>query len=245
MLAACCSCSSARANKRYTTENAKLNAGLYFSRKRRMYNPAMDFPKTYRTNAGWALSIGAILALFSNLRNEQRAVISLAVLGAAGFLWSAREHGWIRLDRKSIPRVLAILGGFFLIAWFVWPLNGRHLNQEQKEGLAKIRDGFPKQCGILIYVPSDSMESQNYGKEIQGGLQLHGGKANIIHEGVLSAPIGILVGVRSSLEPCGYAGEMLSGGMDVLKMPTRFVERFPRADETVVIVFVGTKPPYD
>jgi hypothetical protein len=81
----------------------------------------MDFPKTYRTNAGWALSIGATLALFSNLRNEQRAVISLAVLGGAGFLWSAWEHGWVRLNRKSIPRVLAILGGFFLIAWFVWP----------------------------------------------------------------------------------------------------------------------------
>jgi hypothetical protein len=86
-----------------------------------MYNPGMAFPKTYRTNAGWALSIGTIVALFSNLRNEQRAVISLAILGALGFLWSAREHEWIRLNRKSIPRVLAILGLFFLIAWFVWP----------------------------------------------------------------------------------------------------------------------------
>jgi hypothetical protein len=122
---------------------------------------------------------------------------------------------------------------------------GRHLSQEQKEGLAKMRDNYPKQCGILIYVPSDSLESQNYGKEIQDGLQLHGAKANIIHEGVMPAPIGIVVGVRSSLEPCGYAGERLSGGMDILKMPNRFVEGFPRADETVVIIFVGTKPPYD
>jgi hypothetical protein len=81
----------------------------------------MSFPKTYRTNAGWALSIGAILALFSNLRNEQRAVISLAVLGALGFLWSAWEHEWIRWTRKSIPRVILILGGFFLIALSVWP----------------------------------------------------------------------------------------------------------------------------
>jgi len=81
------------------------------------------FPKTYRTNAGWALSIGAILALFSNLRNEQRAVISLAIIGALGFLWSAWEHEWIRWNRKSILKVTAILGFFFLIAWFVWPLK--------------------------------------------------------------------------------------------------------------------------
>jgi hypothetical protein len=81
----------------------------------------MAFPKTYRTNVGWALSTGAILGLFSNLRNEQRAVISLAIIGALGFLWSAWEHQWIRFNLKSIPKALVILGLFFLIALIVWP----------------------------------------------------------------------------------------------------------------------------
>ena len=81
----------------------------------------MPFPKTYRTNAGWALSIGSILALFSNLQNEPRAVVSLAILGALGFLWSAWEHEWIRWNAKSIPKVVLILVTFFAITWFAWP----------------------------------------------------------------------------------------------------------------------------
>jgi hypothetical protein len=87
----------------------------------RVFYGVVPFPKTYRTNAGWALSIGAILALFSNLRNEPRAVISLAIIGALGFLWSAWEHEWIRWKIKSIPKVLLILGVFCSIAWFAWP----------------------------------------------------------------------------------------------------------------------------
>ena len=155
--------------------------------------------------------------------------------------------------KKSVRFKIALaFSTITLLGWGFWRLDSaivwsksRHLTLEQREGLAKMRDAFPKQCGILVYVPGDSIESQDYGREIQGGLQMHGGRANIVHEGVMTAPVGLVVGVRSSLEPCGYAGELLSGGMGALHMPSRFVEGFPRADETVVIVFVGTRPPYE
>lgn len=114
-----------------------------------------------------------------------------------------------------------------------------------ERGLAKLRDEFPQACGTLVYVPEDSRESRDYGKEIQAGLQMHGAKANIVHEGVMPTPIGIVVGVHSSLEPCGFAGENLSVGMHLLNIPSRLAEGFPRVDASTVIVFVGTKPPYD
>lgn len=201
--------------------------------------------KAESVRVGWGFfwaSVGAaaVIATIAAPGLPVWSVFALWAIAGVGFTISA--HYFKRLTFKMLLLIWAMV---FLLGYFLPLLNGRHLSQEQKEGLAKIRDTFPKQCGILIYVPSDSMESQNYGKEIQDGLQLHGGKANIIHEGVMAAPIGIVVGVRSSLEPCGDAGERLSGGMDVLKMPTRFVEGFPRADQTVVIVFVGTKQQYD
>ena len=58
----------------------------------------MPFPKTYRTNAGWALSIGAILGLISSLRNEERAIIALAVVGVVGLLWIENPERGSRLS---------------------------------------------------------------------------------------------------------------------------------------------------
>ncbi|MGC2420093.1 MAG: hypothetical protein WA405_00415 [Candidatus Acidiferrales bacterium] len=166
-----------------------------------------------------------------------------ALVATAVICFTASAHYFRELN---LLMFLCIWGGVGLLGYRMWPPpSGRHLSDDQKEGLAKLRDSFPKQCGILVYVPDDSIESQNYGKEIQSGLQMHGGKANIIHEGVLPAPVGLVVGVRSSLEPCGYAGEILSVGMGAIHIPARLAEGFPRADETVVVVFVGTKPPYD
>jgi amino acid transporter len=195
---------------------------------------------------GWAffwISLGAAALIGAIAAPALPAWSIAALLAIAGIGFTVSAYYFRRL---GFWKFLFIWGLVSLVGYSLWPPpNGRHLSRDQKEGLAKLRDGFPKQCGILVYVPDDSVESQNYGQEIQSGLQLHGAKANIVHEGVMPAPIGLVVGVRSSLEPCGYAGEMLSGGMDAMHMPARLVEGFPRADETVVVIFVGTKPPYD
>ena len=166
--------------------------------------------KTDPKPLGWAFfwaSIGAaaVLAVIAAPGPPAWSVFVLLVIAGIGFTFSVYYF-----RRLNFRMLLLIWGMVALIGYVMYP--GRHLSQEQKEGLAKMRDNFPKQCGILIYVPSDSLESQNYGKEIQDGLQLHGAKANIIHEGVMPAPIGIVVGVRSSLEPCGYAGESYQEG---------------------------------
>src|SRR5207245_6125986 len=103
---------------------------------------------------------------------------------------------------------------FGLAAWGIntWAVKTkeRHQTQEQRQGLAKLRDSIPGNCGILVYVPIESPEAQNFGKEIHEALQIYGKRANMVYEGAMAPPTGVVVGVRSSLEPCGFAGEMLS-----------------------------------
>jgi hypothetical protein len=124
------------------------------------------------------------------------------------------------------------------------PFKGRHLTKEQRKGLAKLRDRHPPICGLLVDVPSDRAELQNYGKEIQSALT-HGKKANLLYERVMVTSVGVVVGVHSSLEPCGNGGEMLSLEIESLHIPTRLAEEFPRAFDTGAIIYVGAKQPYD
>jgi hypothetical protein len=191
-----------------------------------------------------SLGAGAVIAEVAAPGLALRSVVVLSIFAGVCFTCSAHYFGKLRTSPKLW------LGGIWLgVVLFGYkslpPPNGRHLTQEQKEGLAKLRDEFPQACGTLVYVPEDSRESRDYRKEIQAGLQMHGAKANIVHEGVMPTPIGIVVGVHSSLEPCGFAGENLSVGMHLLNIPSRLAEGFPRVDASTVIVFVGTKPPYD
>ncbi len=192
----------------------------------------------------------AAISLYGGVASMLAGRIVLVISGAVaclGFLFAERclkKSARFRIALAFFTITILGLGFWRLDAAIVWS-KGRHITLDQKQGLASLRDEFPKRCGILIYVPKDSTESQDYGKEIQAGLQMHRAKANLIYEGVLASPVGLVVGVRSSFEPCGYAGEMMSVGMSTLHIPSRFVEGFPRADETVVIIFVGTKPPYD
>lgn len=97
----------------------------------------MQFPKTYRANVGWALSIGSLIALVANLKNDQRAVVALTVLGATGLLWSAWEHQWIRWRLKSIPIIVLIVGCFGSIGWFAWPSRqDLHAQKPPEPGLS-------------------------------------------------------------------------------------------------------------
>lgn len=211
----------------------------------------------YESNLFWgpaALGVGILLTVVAAMKQDLRWLLWFAAPCFLLVSWSAVKQ----IERAGLKWLLmsvcflVICGSLYGMHLWLRPQNPssarskeRHITSEQKEGLAALRDALPKQCGMLVYVPEDSAESQNYGREIQSGLQLHGARANIIHEGVMATPIGLVVGVHSSFEPCGYAGEMLSGGMGGLHMPTRFVEGFPRTDETTVILFVGIKPPYD
>jgi hypothetical protein len=188
--------------------------------------------------------VAALIAVLATPGLGAWAVAVLVIFAGISFTYSATYFGKLRTSPK-----LALAGIWvvvILLGYKMWPPSGgRHLTKEQREGLAKLRDEFPKDCGSLVYVPKDSKESQEYGKEIQSGLQMHGARANIVHEGAMPTPVGIVVGVRSSLEPCGFAGENLSVGMGILNIPSRLEEGFPRSDASVVIVFVGAKPPYE
>jgi len=188
--------------------------------------------------------VGAVIAVIATPGLVAWAVAALVTLAGISFTCSALYFGKLHTSPKLV--VAGIWIGLILLGYKMWPArSGRHLTQEQKEGIAKLRDEFPKDCGTLVYVPVDSKESQDYGKEIQTGLQMHGARANIVLEGSMPTPVGIVVGVRSSLEPCGFAGENLSVGMGILNIPSRLEQAFPRSDASAVIVFVGTKPPYD
>jgi hypothetical protein len=194
----------------------------------------------------WALfwlaaGVGAMTALIATPGLPRWSFTILALFAAICFTISAKHFG--KLNRLSFFFVWIGIGLF----WYktLPPPSGRHLTREQREGLANLRDSFPPNCGLLVYVPGDSAESQNYGKEIQSALTSHGKKANLIYEGVMVTPIGVVVGVHSSLEPCGHAGEMLSLGIEGLHIPTRLAEDFPRASDTVSIIYVGAKQPYD
>jgi hypothetical protein len=188
--------------------------------------------------------VGAVIAVIATPGLVAWAVAALVMLAGISFTCAAHYFGKLPTSPKLV--VAGIWIGLILLGFKVWPpRSGRHLTQEQKEGLAKLRDEFPKDCGTLVHVPKDSREPQDYGKEIQAGVQMHGARANIVHEGSMPTPVGIVIGVCSSLEPCGFAGENLSVGMEILNIPSRLEQGFPRSDASIVIVFVGTKPPYD
>lgn len=83
----------------------------------------MDFPKTYRANAGWALSIGAFLALLSQVKGTigHEAVIGLVIVGCIGAAWSAWEHGWLRRPRhKGISALFVIWGLMLFLGFEAW-----------------------------------------------------------------------------------------------------------------------------
>src|SRR3989454_654020 len=162
--------------------------------------------------------------------------------------WMGKRPHTVREAARTVAVFILIWGGMIGLGRAIWPKDqGRHLSQKQKEGLAKARDNFPQNCGMLVYVPIESTEAQNYGKEIQAALQAHGLRANLIHAGAVDPPVGVVVGIRSVTDSCGFAGENLSATMTYkLQIPARLQESFtPYVNETTVIVFVGIKPNYD
>jgi hypothetical protein len=195
-----------------------------------------------RTGWGFFWLSAGVAAVFTLITGPAAEfVIPLTVVACVSFFLFTCYLRWLaRSPYLTVIALMIVSGGISWLAHEVWPL--RNLTEHQKEGLAALRDTLPKDCGMLVYVPDDSAEAQAFGKDVQAGFQRHSGKANLIHEGVLDTPTGVIVGVHSALEPCGYAGEMISAGMDALQIPTKFREGFPRADEKTVIVFVGTKP---
>ncbi len=210
--------------------------------------------KEWETDLAWATGVGVMVTLIAAPPGSisKLNVALLVLLGGSALSVGAIGRGWMTYSRREMLKTV----GVFIFIWGAtiglgrakWPPDQRrHLSGQQKEGLANARDNFPKHCGMLVYVPIESIEAQNYGKEIQDALQMHGSKTNLIYAGAMEPPIGIVVGVRSSLEPCGFAGEMLSVQMTHdLHMPARLQERFsPYADETTVVIFVGTKPNYE
>ncbi|HVS89840.1 MAG TPA: hypothetical protein VHF01_16670 [Candidatus Acidoferrum sp.] len=180
-------------------------------------------------------------------------VVILVLLGGLFFSVGVVGHEWVK--RPHTIRDAAVMVGVFTLIWgamiasgrAIWPRDQwRHLNQEQKDGLAKLVSGLPNGCGLLVYVPIGSTEAQSYGKEIQDALHAHGLKANLILAGAVGPPVGIVVGVQSVTTPCGFAGEMLSVAMTHnLQMPARLQENYFYAAETVEVIFVGIKPTYD
>jgi hypothetical protein len=157
---------------------------------------------------------------------------------------------WQKSRRFKIVSTVAAALVFGVIAWGIdtWAVHTRerHLTREQWSGLAQIRDDLPKNCGMLVYIPIESAEAQSYGKEIQAPLQSHGRKANLVYAGAMEPPVGLVVGVLSELNPCGQAGETVAVQMThTLHMPARIQEGFPNDSDTVIIILVGTKAPYD
>lgn len=175
----------------------------------------------------------------------------VSVYGLGRFPVTLYYEQWIRLfDAGEKLRAFLAALVFGVFAWGIdtWAVHTRerHLTRGQWSGLAQIRDDLPKNCGMLVYIPVESAEAQNYGKEIQAALQSHGGKANLVYAGAMEPPVGLVVGVLSELNPCGQAGEAVAGQMtDTLHMPARIQEGFPNDSDTVIIILVGTKPPYD
>ncbi len=157
---------------------------------------------------------------------------------------------WQKSRRFKIVSTAAAALVFGTIAWGVdrWAVGTRerHLTRTQWSGLAQMRDDLPPNCGMLVYIPIESAEAQDYGKEIQAALQSHGKKANLVYAGAMEPPVGLVVGVLSELNPCGQAGEAVAVQMThILRMPARIQEGFPNDSDTVIIILVGTKPPYD
>jgi hypothetical protein len=177
-----------------------------------------------------------------------RAILFIAwSIAVGGILLS--DVIWDKSRRFKIFSTLVAAIVFGLAAWSIdtWAVKTkeRHLTRDQWIGLAQIRNGLPKKCGMLVYIPIESAEAQNYGKEIQAALQSRGDKANLVFAGAMEPQVGLLVGILSELTPCGQAGEIVASQMTSLQMPARIQEGFPNDSDTVIIILVGTKPPYD
>jgi hypothetical protein len=197
---------------------------------------------------GWALfwlALGACVpvALIAAPGIPAWSITVLCAFAGACFSFSSYYFGGMKTKAGTVCILLLVWGVAFMLGYTLWP--GRHLNRTQREGLAEIRDSLPKNCGMLVYVPIESNEAQNYGKEIQAALQSRVSKANLIYSGAMVTPVGIVVGVLSSLNSCGFAGEMASVQMHTLGIPARLQENFPNDDEKTIIICVGIKPPYD
>ena len=208
------------------------------------------------TELAWATGVAVIIAHLVATPGgiPKWSVIALVPLGGLCFSVGVIGHGWVKRPHtvreaaRTVAVFILIWGGMIGLGRAIWPKDqGRHLSQKQKEGLAKARDNFPQNCGMLVYVPIESTEAQNYGKEIQAALQAHGLRANLIHAGAVDPPVGVVVGIRSVTDSCGFTGENLSATMTYkLQIPARLQESFtPYVNETTVIVFVGIKPNYD
>ena len=204
----------------------------------------------------------AILALFLtlffealNLYGVASVIVARIVLVASGVVACAgillAEH-FLRKSRRfratlAIVTILIVSIALWCSDYAIRAAKGRHLTGEQRDGLTRLRDSIPPTCGLLVYVPQESLEAQNYGKEIQSALQARGKKSNLIYSGAFEPPTGIVVGIRSVFDPCGQSGEALSTEMGFsLHMPARLQEGFlPYAGETTIVIFVGIRPNYD
>jgi len=211
--------------------------------------------KKWITDLFWPAGVAVIITLLAIAPGSisKWSIVVLVLLGGLFFSTGVFEVGWIKRPQtvleamKTLALFILIWGGMIGLGRAIWPRDqGRHLTPEQIEEFAKARDNLPKNCGMLVYVPIESVEAQNYGKEIQNALQMHGGKANLIYAGAKEPSTGIVIGVRSTLEPCGFAGEALSLQItNEAHIPARLRENFPYADNATIIVDVGLKPSYD
>ena len=57
-------------------------------------------------------------------------------------------------------------------------------------------------------------------------------------------PVGVVVGLHSEMTACGQAGEVVAIKMTQLGIPAR-IQEVSNDSDSVIIIFVGTKPPYE
>jgi hypothetical protein len=126
----------------------------------------MEFPKTYRTNLGWAMAAGAAIALIAGKETiAHGAIIALVVVGGIGGTWAAWEHKWLRGRFKCGAVLLLMWGGMGAIGWWVWPRTKveppsletqeqiRDIDQfigQPEEGMLREEFGFPEMMNTNI-----------------------------------------------------------------------------------------------
>ncbi|HTD24937.1 MAG TPA: hypothetical protein VK738_19960 [Terriglobales bacterium] len=212
---------------------------------------AIALVKRFLTSALVALFCSLLLGSLTlygviNLEGARVLLIITYLIGVGGVALVV----WEKSRMFKIVSIVVATIGFGIGSWLLdaWAIKtkDRHLNAIQKQGLAQMADKVPSKCGVLIYVPETSKEAQRYGKEVQAAWQSHGAKANLIYGAAVEPPVGLVVGVHSQLEPCGrFGGEVLSTMTFGLGLPARIQDGFFYADETTIVIYVGTKPPYD
>jgi hypothetical protein len=126
----------------------------------------MGFPKTYRTNVGWAMSVGAVLALIAGRETITRvAIIGLVIFGASGATWSAWEHKWLHGKTRWIAGVLLIWGGISLFGWFSWPTLRKNSSADiapQPPVYAEFRGAFSRYGQELGNTKENPIETSAY-----------------------------------------------------------------------------------